>query len=236
MKKFKKYLPSIVYTFAMLLLIEVCFRIMVSQMNLKMPDLSNQKPDKLFTLSPLNPAEAGQKLTDSIIYSFEATDTDNWTFFDFSRGSVISGITSPREPKGWDLAFSRAKIAANGGDKSNKGQVSVAKLETTDFNSITKVPEKINFINETSPPSTPETNSVSFEQWYKYSFWDHFLKSYKNVFIIRTGEGNYAKMQIMNFYCEKEGKRTSSCYSIQYVYQGNGSKSFVKGASEPMSQ
>ena len=236
MKKFKKHLPSIVYTFAMLLLIEIAFRIMVGQMNLKMPDLSKQKPEKLFTLSPFNPAEAGQKLTDTIFYTFEATDTDNWTFFDFSRGSVVPDITSPREPKGWDLVFSRAKIAANGGDKSNKGQVSVAKLETTDFNSITKVPENTKLENAISPHPIPENNNASLEKWYKYTFWDHFLKSYKNVFIIKTAEGNYAKMQIINFYCKKKEKRISSCYTIQYVYQGNGSKSFVNCESKPMSQ
>lgn len=200
-------------------------------MNLEMPDLSKEKPEKLYPLSSIDPAEVGSKLTDTIIYTFEATDTDNWAFFDFSRRSVILDITSPREPKGWDLAFSRAYIASNGGDTSKKGRVAVAKLETTNFDSVTKVPENAKFIKNISPPSPPDSNNANLEKWYKYSFWDHYLKSYKNVLIIKTAEGNYAKMQVINFYCKKEEKRISSCYTIQYVYQGNGSKSFVKSAS-----
>ncbi|MEE9165636.1 MAG: HmuY family protein [Nitrospinota bacterium] len=232
MKRLLKYLPNIIYIFIVLLLIEVGYRIMMGQMNIKMPDLGNEKPEKLFTLSSIDPMEVGQKVTDTVIYTFEATDTDSWVFFDFSRGSVISNIASPREPKGWDLAFSRAKIASNGGDTSKKGQVSVAKLETTDFDSVTQVPENEKFIKNISPPSVPDTNNANLEKWYKYSFWDHYLKSHKNVFIIKTAEGNYAKMQVINFYCKKEEKRISSCYTIQYVYQGNGSKSFVKDANK----
>ncbi len=113
-----------------------------------------------------------------------------------------------------------------------KGQVSVAKLETTDFDSVTKVPENAKFIKNIRPPSVPDSNNANLEKWYKYSFWDHYLKSHKNVFIIKTTEGNYAKMQVINFYCKKKEKRISSCYTIQYVYQGNGSKSFVKDANE----
>ena len=80
MKKLRKHLPNIIYIFIVLLLIEVGYRIMVGQMNIKMPDLSKEKPEKLYTLSSINPIEVGQKLTDTVIYTFEATDTDNWVF------------------------------------------------------------------------------------------------------------------------------------------------------------
>ncbi len=201
---------------------------MMGQMNIKMPDLIEEKPEKLFTLSSINPVEAGKKLTDTIIYTFEATDTDNWVFIDFSRGGVISDVANQPVPESWDLAFSRANIASNWGGKNKARQVSVAKLETTNFKSVTKVPEDAKFAENFSLPSIPDTNNANLEKWYKYSFWDHYLKSHKNVFIIKTTEGNYAKMQIINFYCKKEEKRTSSCYTIRYVYQGNGSKSFEK--------
>ncbi len=233
MKRFFKYLPNIIYIFLVLLLIEVGYRIMMGQMNIKMPDLSKEKPEKLYVLSSINPIEAGQKLTDTVIYTFEATDVDNWVFFDFSRGSVLSGVKNQPAPESWDLAFSRANIASNWGSKRKKGQVSVAKLETTDFNSVTKIPENVKFLKNNRLSSVPDTNNANLKKWYKYSFWDHYLKSHKNVFVIKTAEGNYAKMQILNFYCEKEGKRISTCYTIKYVYQGNGSKSFVKGVNEP---
>ena len=233
MKKLRKHFSSIIYIFVVLFFIEVGYRIMMGQMNIKMPDLSKEKPEKLFTLSSTNPLEAGKKLTETIIYTFEATDTDNWVFFDFSRGSVISGSANQPTPESWDLAFSRANVASNWGGKNKTGQVSVAKLEKKDFDSVTKVPESAKFLKNFSLPSVPDTNNANLKKWYKYSLWDHYLKSHKNVFIIKTTEGNYAKMQIINFYCEKEGKRTSSCYTIRYAYQGNGSKSFVKQSEKP---
>jgi len=232
MKRLLKYLPNIVYIFLMLLSIEIGYRIMMGQMNIQMPDLLKEKPEKLYTVSSIDPIKVGKKLTDTVIYTFEATDIDNWVFFDFSRGSVILGVTNQLAPESWDLAFSRANIASNWGDKSKKGQVSVAKLGTTDFDSLTQVPEDSKFIKNISPPPVPDSNNANLEKWYKYSFWDHYLKSHKNVFIIKTAEGNYAKMQVINFYCKKEEKRISSCYTMQYVYQGNGSKSFLKDASE----
>lgn len=231
--KFSLYAGLIVLAFLFFGVMALYF---MPTMNIQMPDLGDQMPEKLVSLSPVDPAEVGTKLTDTIIYTLDSSTIDNWVFFDFSRGSVVPDVSSFKDPKGWDLAFRRAKIASNGGGTNKSGQVETARLKTTNFDSVTSVPEDIQFIKDIRLSAGADPRNVSLDKWYSYNFMDHRLKSYKNVFIVKTAEGNYAKMQIINYYCKKGEERLTGCYTIKYVYQGDGSKSFIKGVSEPPNQ
>ena len=219
-----------------LLFIWIILSFTMPKVNVPMTELAYEKAEESRPLSPINPVEAGEKLTDTIVYTFESSTIDKWVFFDFSRGSVVSDISSFKDPKGWDLAFRRAKIASNGGGVNKMGHVAIAKLNTTDFDSVTSVPEDAKFMKDTRPSTGADPKNASLDKWYSYNFMDHHLTSHKKVFIIKTAEGNYAKMQIINYYCKKGGQRLPGCYTIKYEYQGNGSKSFVKDVSEPMNQ
>jgi len=192
----------------------------------KAPGYAGVKTEKLYILSEINPSEVGEILTDTELYTFESQTIDKWVFFDFSRRSVVSDVSSFKDSKNWDLAIRRAKIVSNGGTTGRKGKVEISKLATTNFESVKKVPEDAKFLKDVQFKSDPA--NINFEKWYEYDFISHKLKSRKNVFIIKTNEGNYAKMQILNYYCSKDGKKISSCYTIKYVYQGNGSKAFDK--------
>jgi HmuY protein len=46
-----------------------------------------------------------------------------------------------------------------------------------------------------------------------------------NVYIIRTADGKYAKMRIISYYCD--GGQASGCFTIEYIYQGDGSRRFA---------
>jgi len=212
------------------------FTFTLPQTNVQTPGFEEKKAEKLLSPSPINPVEVGTKLTDMIVYTFDSSMLDKWAFFDFSRGSIVSDVSNFKDPKGWDLAFRRAKIASNGGGTNKNGMVGVANLKTTDFDSVTSVPEDTQFSKDTRTSAGADPKNVSLDNWYSYNFFDHNLKSYKNVLIIKTAEGNYAKMQIINYYCKKDEEKIKGCYSIKYVYQGNGGKSFVKEVSEPLNQ
>ncbi len=203
--------------------------------NIQMPELGETTMEKLYTLSEINPIETGQKLTDVTIYTLAAPTIDKWVFFDFSKGSIIPSISDFKDPN-WDIAFRRAKIASNGGGTNKQGQVEIAKLNTTDFDSVSEVPENALFTKDVKLSPGADPKNISIDKWYSYNFMDHNLKSYKNVFIVKTAEGNYAKMQILNYYCKKGKERVSSCYSIKYVYQGDGSKKFGNVTDEPAQQ
>lgn len=237
MKKLMKFITPYVGVFVIALLFSwIIFSFMIPKMNIRMSDLADQMPGKLLPLSSVDPAEVGKELTDTIVYTLDSSTIDFWVFFDFSRGSVVSDVSSFKDPKGWDLAFRRAKIASNGGGTNKQGLVAVAKLNTTDFDSVTSVPEEAKFIQDTKLSRGADPKNVNLDKWYSYNFMDHYLKSYKSVFIVKTAEGNYAKMQIINYYCKKGNARLTGCYTIKYVYQGDGSKSFVKEGSEPVNQ
>ena len=212
------------------------FTFTLTQMDIQTPGFG-EKAEKLLSISPVNPAEIGTKLTDTIVYTFDSSTLEEWAFFDFSRGSIVSDVSSFKDTKGWDLAFRRAKIASNGGGTNKNGIVEVARLKTIDFDSVTSVPEDTNFIKDATRRSVgADPKNVSLDKWYSYNFFDHNLKSYKNVLIIKTAEGNYAKMQIINYYCKKGEEKLAGCYTIKYVYQGDGRKSFVKDVREPLNQ
>ncbi|MEE9165493.1 MAG: HmuY family protein [Nitrospinota bacterium] len=206
------------------------------QMNVQTPGFEENEAAELLSLSPVNPAEVGTKLTDTIVYTFDSSTLEKWAFFDFSRGSIVSDVSSFKDPKGWDLAFRRAKMASNGGGTNKNGIVEVASLKTTDFDSVTSVPGDAKFIQDTRTSAGADPKNASLDKWYSYNFMDHNLKSYRNVLIIKTAEGNYAKMQIINYYCKKGEEKLAGCYSIKYVYQGNGGKNFVGDVSEPLNQ
>lgn len=231
--RFTLYIGLFVLAFFFLWLL---FTFTMPQMNVQTPEFEEQKFQKLLSPSPLNPIEVGKELTETIIYTFDSTTLDNWMFFDFSRGSIVSDVSDFKDPKGWDLAFRRGKIASNGGGTNKLGLVEVAKLNTTDFDSVTSVPEDAKFVKDVKLSAGADPKNASLDKWYSYNFMDHNLKSYKNVIIIKTAEGNYAKMQIISYYCKKEEKKVAGCYSIKYVYQGNGSKTLVKAVSEPMNE
>ncbi|MGK7344663.1 MAG: HmuY family protein, partial [Candidatus Nitrospinota bacterium M3_3B_026] len=44
----------------------------------------------------------------------------------------------------------------------------------------------------------------------------------KRVYVVRTSGGHYAKMRILDYYCGG----MAACYSLEYVYQGAGGRSF----------
>ena len=211
------------------------FTFTLPQMDIQTPGFG-EEAEKLLSPSPVTPAEVGTKLTDTIVYTFDSSTLEKWAFFDFSRGSIVSDVSSFKNQKDWDLAFRRAKMASNGGGTNKNGVVAVASLKTTDFDSVTSVPEDAKFVQDTRTSAGADPRNTSLDKWYSYNFFDHNLRSYKNVLIFKTAEGNYAKMQILNYYCKKGEEKLAGCYSIKYVYQGNGSKSFVEDVSKPLNQ
>lgn len=236
MRKLVKFIFYFNLIILALLFVWVVFTFTMPKMNVQMPELGESSLEKLGSISPVNPVEVGNILTDTITYTLEASTIDNWVFFDFSRGSVVTDVTDFKDPKAWDLAFRRAKIASNGGGTNKHGQVEILKLQTTDFDSVKSVPENVKFVQDIKLSSGADPKNVYLDKWYSYNFMDHHLKSHKNVLIIKTAEGNYAKMQIMNYYCKKGKEGVNGCYTLKYVYQGNGSKNFGIAAGSPINR
>jgi len=178
-----------------------------------------------FTVTPPHPAEVGDRLVGPVLYTLEARAAEQWTFFDFSRGSVVEvphqfGVE-------WDLAFQRHKILANGGATNPKGRGAILNLGEVVFDKVLEAPAE-GYIADTIASINPETittENLAIKAWYHYNFLTHVLHPKSNVYVIRTADGKYAKMRLVSYYCD--GGQASGCFTIEYVYQGDGSRQFV---------
>lgn len=147
---------------------------------------------------------------------------EKWAYFDFSRGAVVD--IRDRTSLDWDLAFQRHRIISNGGATNPAGQAGILNLGMVDFQAVTTAPES-GYISDTGTRPRGITENKGIARWYDYSIFTHTLKPKGEVYIIRTADNKYAKMRILSYYCEK---KKSGCVTIEYVYQGNGSRKFVK--------
>ena len=94
------------------------------------------------------------------------------------------------------------------------------------FDTVTEVPTE-NYVLDVSTRTDTE-NSVLLKP-YNYNYFTHKLKPKKNVYAARTADNKFAKFQFLNFYCDN---KEVGCVTIRYVYQGNGTNSFLKSARE----
>lgn len=163
-----------------------------------------------FPPTPAAPAEVGARKVGPVTVTVDASASDGWTFFDFSRGSVVE---SPKASD-WDLAFQRHRIMVNGGP-SFGGGAGVMELTGTHFDSVATAPETGYLVAEMAKDSL----NPALERWYDYSWTSHLLEPKPAVYAVRTAEGHYAKLEILGYYCP--GAR-AGCLTIRYVYQGAG--------------
>jgi hypothetical protein len=156
------------------------------------------------------PEEVGARKVGPAVVTVDASDGDEWIYFDFSRGSVVESPT----PKEWDLAFQRHRIIVNGGP-GFAGEGGVRPLPSTHLDSVDTVPDAAYVVNERERDSA----NPALERWYDYSWTSHVLDPKPVVYAVRTADGRFAKLQILGYYCP--GARPG-CLTLRYVYQGDG--------------
>ncbi len=167
-----------------------------------------------YPVSVVDPQEVGDRLVGPSVVTVDGRG-DTPTFFDFSTGSVVE---SP-EPLGWDLAFQRFTILANGGP-GLAGQGGILDLGITSFDSLTAVPTSGYRVNTAGS----ETSNAATERWYDYSWTSHVLSPKPNVFAVRTADSRYAVFEILSYYCPRA---QAGCTTIRYRYQGAGGTEFA---------
>ena len=175
--------------------------------------LRQSTPLTWYPVSVLDPQEVGDQLVGPSTFTVDGR-VDGFAYFDFSTGTVVE---SP-DPLGWDLAFQRFTILANGGPNF-AGQGGILDLGITSLDSLTTVPTNGYAVNA---PGGEVTNSAT-AQWYEYSWTSHVLSPKPNVFAVRTADSRYAVFQILSYYCPAA---QAGCITIRYRYQGAGGTLF----------
>lgn len=189
-------------TFIVISLVVVGMAATFVAVTLRRPELG------MFQPTPAVPSETGSAIIGPVVYTADAT-REGWSYFDFSRGAVVD------DPEGtnWDLAFRRHSIIVNGGPGfTGRGGV----LETTvPFDSLTTAPADGYVANRVRGDTV---NTVT-EDWYEYSWMSHILRPKPTTYVVRTADGNYAKLELLSYYCLGA---IAGCVTFRYVYQGDG--------------
>lgn len=163
------------------------------------------------------PAEVGAAVVGPVRHTVDATAAERWVFFDFSRGAVIAAPG----PLDWDLAFQRFRIIANGGT-GFAGRGAIADLGAVPFDSVLAVPET----GWVETLARSDSTNPAIARWYAYGWTSHLLRPKPHVFAVRTADGKYAKLRIVNYYCPGA---TPGCVTFEYVYRGDGGRSLEGG-------
>jgi hypothetical protein len=135
--------------------------------------------------------------------TIDARDANAWRYFDFATGSVIV----PPDTAGWDIAFRRFHVMVAG---------AAADLGAVAFDLVTTVPSAGFVVNS----SGSNTANPSFDNWYRYNVFSHLLEPDDHVYVVRTADERYAKIEFLGYYCPGV---TAGCPTIRYAYQPSGS-------------
>ncbi len=205
--------------FAMLLAATVLFHYTLNMM------LDNIEE---FETVPLPPKKIPKLVTFNPVIKVNASSQKTWTLVNFSTGKTYK-IADPEKEKvriakiNWDLGFQRTKIITNSGITNPSGQVGVLNLGTVKFDDIRKSPET-GFLVDSK--SFGKVLNKGIADWYNYRTRTHNVESRKNVYVVRTSNGQYMKMRILNYYCrQKESdcrtmmctREDAACLTIEYV-------------------
>lgn len=79
----------------------------------------------------------------------------------------------------------------------------------------------IDFDSPAEPPNdgyvltafAADTANAAIGKWYEYSMWSHLLTSKHHVYAVRSAAGQFAKLEILAYYCREVG---AACYTIRY--------------------
>ena len=170
--------------------------------------VSSMTPREALEFPPTIPQPRDTTLT-SVVYdtvTIDAHDEVAWHFFDFDRASPVV----PPDTAGWDLAFRRFTIVPAGG---------VVDLGVSAFEAVGEAPTT-GYVESTFGHDTLNT---AIDRWYTYSVISHLLEPNGHVYVLRTAESRYAKLELLSYYCPGV---VAGCPTFRYVYRPDGGRRF----------
>jgi len=168
--------------------------------------VSSMMPREAFVFEPTpigpTPAPVQTLLHDTV--TIDSQEPTTWHFFDFDRGSIVL----PPDTAGWDLAIRRFTVIAAD---------AVADMGPAAFDEVTEAPAA-GYV-ETS--FGRDTVNAAIDRWYRYSIVSHLLEPNGHVYVVRTRESRFAKLEFLSYYCPGV---VAGCLTFRYVYQPSGER------------
>jgi hypothetical protein len=148
--------------------------------------------------------------------------TGKYTLYRLSDSTIVANTDSATTR--WDIGFRATNIIVNGGAiRSGQGG---AYVHSGTFDALTTIPESATFATDQSA-SQLAIPTGSGNGWYNYA--NTIITPIPGrVLVVRTGDGKYAKVEILSYYRGAPATPTATSvsryYTFRYVYQPNGSK------------
>ena len=152
----------------------------------------------------------------------EIIEENEFVYFDFSTGGTVAQTAD------WDIAFKGTKIIVNGG-VNGTGNVSATVVLST-FDDLTEAPSADKFTQDTELATAIPSGSGN--GWYEYNPANHLISPIPGrVIVVKTSEGNYAKMEILGYYKDAPANPDpntdqADTFTFNYAYQADGSTKF----------
>lgn len=151
-------------------------------------------------MGPVTNEDGGDGVT---ITRVDAIDEDLWVYFDFETMAAVEPDT-PEMSERWDLGFRRFRIKLNGG-VTGTGGVEIALITDVAFADLSQAPAD-GYISDL--PDDPADEDLEPEYvmsdgetaWFDYSPITHVLSLRDHVYVVRSVENTYYKMQIIAYY------------------------------------
>lgn len=156
----------------------------------------------------------------------DASDYALWVYFSFSKGEIVN-ISDFQTNSSWDISFHRDDIRTNSGLSGN-GQGGIQE-SASEYSALTTAPETGYIIDDSlnvmysagmPPVYTPDVGSIEGSDWAKYNHDTHAWEIKKDVFIVKTADGKYAKIRMKSFLNDSD---ESGTITLEYIYQPDGS-------------
>ena len=109
---------------------------------------------------------------------------------------------TPEDSGEWDMAFQRFNIAVNGGT-SGTGDVAVARLDDAVYEDVTVAPADGYITDNVIDPVGGMEDiepGYAFDLWFDYDMDEHTLSPTGRVYVVRTVEQNYFKVEVIDYY------------------------------------
>jgi hypothetical protein len=171
-------------------------------------------PPPGYPISALEPGPEPTGLTGERLVTIDARDPGRWARLDLSRAALVED----GDPGSWDIAARRFRIVVNGGVGFD-GNAGALRLPERTFESVSEAPAE-GFVTS-QVTAGGDTIHSELDDWYRYGFFSHLLEPEDAVYVIRTADGRYARLEIVGYYCPGANP---GCLTLRYVYQGDGSR------------
>ncbi len=150
--------------------------------------------------------------------------TGRFTLYNLRDNKTVANTDSATNK--WDVGFRGTTIIVNGGAiRSGQGG---AYVHTGTFEEFTTVPTSATFGQDQSATSLAIV-AASGRGWYNYNAPANLITPIPGrVLVIRTGDGKFAKMEILSYYenaptTVDPNRDRQRFYTFRYVYQPDGS-------------